>query len=364
MTRLSRPITFIGVILTLASSFLLVGCKSASPEEFDNPVIAHDCPDPTVLDNRSRDGYFYACSTRSRIGDTLYEIPIYRSTDLVNWEPVAAAFSEESKPSWEPKGVLWAPDLSYVGGKYVLFYAMGVWGDHDRSASGVAVSDSPTGPFKDLGMIVGMENTGVGNSIDPNFFEDTDGRKYLYWGSLSHPTDGEMGRKSGIFVVELSDDGLSIKPGSEPVKVAGDRMEGAYVHKRGQYYYLFASEGSCCEAEKSTYHVIVGRSQSPLGPFVSKSGKSMIAGNEGVFDEVILTRDYPGNYCGPGHNAEIITDDGGNDWMPYHAYWKGNGYKGRCMNLDRVYWSKDGWPYFKEGIPSVKSEMPIIRKTK
>ena len=49
---------------------------------------------------------------------------------------------------------------------------------------------------------------------------------------------------------------------------------------------------------------------------------------------------------------------------PYHAYWKGNGYKGRCMNLDRVYWSKDGWPYFKEGIPSVKSEMPIIRKTK
>ena len=141
-------------------------------------------------------------------------------------------------------------------------------------------------------------------------------------------------------------------------------MEGAYVHKRGQYYYLFASEGSCCEAEKSTYHVIVGRSQSPLGPFVSKSGKSMIAGNEGVFDEVILTRDYPGNYCGPGHNAEIITDDGGNDWMPYHAYWKGNGYKGRCMNLDRVYWSKDGWPYFKEGIPSVKSEMPVIRKTK
>ena len=327
-------------------------------------MIAHDCPDPSVLDNRARDGFFYACSTRSRIDDTLYEIPIYRSTDMVNWESVSSAFTPENKPSWEPKGVLWAPDLNYVGGKYVLYYAMGVWGDHDRSASGVAVSDSPTGPFKDLGMLVAMENTGVGNSIDPNFFEDTDGRKYLYWGSLSHHTDKEVGRKPGIFVVELSDDGLSLKSGSEPVKVAGDRMEGTYVHKRGKYYYLFASEGSCCEGEKSTYHIIVGRSESPLGPFLNRSGKSMIAGDEGVYDEIILTRDSEGIYCGPGHNAEILTDDRGNDWMPYHAYWKGNGYKGRCMNMDRVFWTKDGWPYFKDGVPSKKSVIPKIRKTK
>lgn len=362
MNRPLRTLALSGACLALASGLFLTGCKE--PVTYDNPVVDHNCPDPSVLDNRARDGYFYAYSTRNRVEGATYEIPVYRSQDLVNWELVGAAFDAESRPSWEPKGALWAPDMNYIAGKYVLYYALGVWGDHDRSASGVAVSDSPTGPFKDLGMIVGMENTGVGNSIDPNFFEDTDGRKYLYWGSLSHRTDQEVGRKSGLYVVELSDDGLSVKPGSEPVKVAGDRMEGTYVHKRGKYYYLFASEGSCCEGSKSTYHIIVGRSESPMGPFVSRSGKSMIAGDEGIYDEVILTKDVDEVFCGPGHNGEIVTDDKGRDWMPYHTYWKENEYKGRCMNLDQVLWTKDGWPYFEGGVPSVKAVAPVFKKKK
>ena len=349
--------------IIVVSMVLLTGCGKKAVT-YTNPVIDHNCPDPTILDNRANDGFFYAYSTRNRTEGTVYEIPIYKSSDLLDWELVGAAFTAETRPSWEPKGALWAPDINCINGKYVLYYALGVWGDHDRSASGVAVADSPTGPFKDMGMIVGMENSGVGNSIDPNYFEDTDGRKYLYWGSLRHRTDQEMGRKSGIYVVELTDDGLGIKEGSEPVKVAGDLMEGTYVHKRGNYYYLFASEGSCCEEEKSTYHIIVGRSESPLGPFVSRSGKSMIAGDEGIYDEVILTKDADFMYCGPGHNAEIVTDDKGQDWMPYHTYWKDNGYKGRCMNIDRVYWTKDGWPYFKDGVPSKEAEAPIFKKKK
>ena len=330
---------------------------------YDNPVMAYDCPDPSVLDNRNRDGYYYAYSTRIRLNDSICEIPIYRSENLVDWGLVGEAFPSGSSPSWEPDGALWAPDINYIDGKYVLYYAMGVWGDHDKSASGVAVSDSPVGPFEDMGMLVSMANTGVGNSIDPNYFEDTDGRKYLYWGSLRHPTDKEVGRKSGIYVVELSNDGLSVKPGSEPIKVAGDLMEGVYVHKRGKYYYLFASEGSCCEGSGSTYHVIVGRSKSPLGPFVSRSGMSMIAGDEGLYDEVILRGDPAQVFCGPGHDAEIVTDDKGHDWMAYHAYWSGNEYKGRCMNLEKVNWKK-GWPYFEGGVPSTSAPAPIFKKSR
>ena len=357
--RITYP--FLKTVFLSISLSLLSCARPAVP--YDNPVIAHDCPDPTVLDNRARDGFFYAYSTRIRVDSVMYEIPVYRSVDLVNWERVGAAFTSVSRPSWEEKGVLWAPDINYVNGKYVLYYAMGVWGDHDRSASGVAVADSPTGPFKDLGMLVSKANTGVGNSIDPNYFEDTDGKKYLYWGSLSHPKDAEAGRKPGIFVVELTEDGLSLKPGSEPVKVAGDRMEGTYVHKRGKYYYLFASEGSCCNGGESTYHIVVGRSKSPLGPFVSQTGVPMIAGDEGIFDGIILSRDAEDVFCGPGHNAEIITDDRGHDWMPYHSYWKGTGYKGRCMNLDRVFWTRDGWPYFENGTPSATSaKSPYLRR--
>ena len=351
-------------VVTALVLFLLVispGCYEPK-KTYLNPVIAWNCPDPTLLDNRVRDGYFYAYSTRGKVDDKVYEIPIYRSRDLVEWECVSEAFPDGTRPAWEPAGVLWAPDINYIGGKYVLYYALGVWGDHDRSASGVAVSDSPTGPFKDMGMVVSRANTGVGNSIDPDVFEDTDGKKYLYWGSLRHDTDKEVGRNSGIYLVELADDGLSVKPGSEPVKVAGDLMEGVFVHKRGNYYYLFASEGTCCEGRLSTYHVIVGRSESPFGPFVSRSGKSMICGDEGIYDEVILTKDPCDVFCGPGHNSGIVTDDKGHDWIAYHAYWESNGYKGRCMNLDRVYWTKDGWPYFKDGIPAASAEAPRFRK--
>ena len=163
-------------------------------------------------------------------------------------------------------------------------------------------------------------------------------------------------------MVELSDDGLSIKSGSEPVKVAGDRMEGVYVHKRGKYYYLFASEGTCCEGDKSTYHIVVGRSKSPMGPFVSHTGMSMIVGDDGLYDGVILTRDSSDVFCGPGHNAEIVTDDKGHDWMTYHAYWKENGYKGRCMNMDRVFWTRNGWPFFKDGVPSKTAEAPLFKR--
>jgi arabinan endo-1,5-alpha-L-arabinosidase len=165
-------------------------------------------------------------------------------------------------------------------------------------------------------------------------------------------------------VVELSDDGCSVKEGFTPVKVAGDMMEGVYVHKRGRYYYLFASEGSCCVKEKSTYHVVVGRSESPLGPFTSKSGMPMTAGPEGVYDGTILCRDADSLFCGPGHGSRIVKDGRGRDWMAYHAFWKGNSYNGRCMNLDRVFWTKDGWPFFKEGVPSSSAPSPVFSKRK
>ena len=121
---------------------------------------------------------------------------------------------------------------------------------------------------------------------------------------------------------------------------------------------------SCCRGEKSTYHIIVGRSESPKGPFLSRSGMSMIAGDDGVYDGVILTRDAENVFCGPGHNGEILTDRFGHDWMPYHTYWKGNGYKGRLLNIDRVRWTKDGWPYFEEGIPSTGRPGPRFRVRK
>ena len=149
--------------------------------------------------------------------------------------------------------------------------------------------------------------------IDPCYFEDN-GKKYLFWGSYNSTSKGYEG---GIRYVELSADGLSIK-GAVSEKIAGPSIEGIMVHKRGNYYYLFGSTGSCCEEERSTYRVVVGRSKNIEGPYVGKNGTVMKENSS--YNEVILQ----GNnlFAGTGHNSEIITDDEGNDWFFYHAWQK------------------------------------------
>lgn len=319
--------------------------------KYKNPVIRHNCPDPSIIDDRARTGYFYVYSTQngaSESKDCVY-LPIYKSPDLINWQFIGDGFGP-GRPQWEPGSRIWAPDINYINGKYVLYYSLGVWGDGHRSASGVAVSDKPEGPFNDIGMIVNYTTTGVSNSIDPNFFDDGVA-KYLYWGSL--------GKESGIWGVGLTDDGLHIKKEATPVKLGGIRFEGTYLHKRGNFYYLFVSADACCKGRESTYHLVVGRSKNPLGPFVDPKGNLM---SEDSYDYTILQNPDDLQFAGPGHNAEFITDDAGQDWMLYHGYWAGNEYKGRCMLLDQVKWTKDGWPYFEGGVPSLGGDGPKWNK--
>ena len=58
---------------------------------------------------------------------------------------------------------------------------------------------------------------------------EENGEKYLFWGSFR-----------GIYYIELSEDGLHIRPGAKPTQIAGTAYEAVYVHKKGKYYYLFA----------------------------------------------------------------------------------------------------------------------------
>ncbi len=326
-------------------------------ETFRNPVIPHNCPDPTVLDDRARTGWFYAYSTAANMAECTGDrsargsvaLPIYRSKDMINWEFVGDGFEGVGMPSWRKGSRLWAPDINYVDGHYVLYYALGVWGDLVASASGVAVSDSPTGPFKDCGRLVDFEAIGVMNSIDPNLFVDR-GKKYLIWGSL--------GKGSGVWGIRLSKDGLALKKGAKPVQLGADNMEGAYMVRRGKWCYLFTSRGSCCEGARSTYHVLVARSRKPLGPFVGREGESLLAHD---YPNVILSGTADSLFVGTGHNSQIIKDDAGQDWMYYHTFWRQNGYRGRAMNLDRIVWSDDGWPSFSGGHSTLEQQKPVIK---
>ena len=99
--------------------------------------------------------------------EDIHNIPIYKSPDLVNWTFVGTAFTDATRPTFEPKAGLWAPDINHIDGKYVLYYAMSRWGGEHTCGIGCAVADSPAGPFTDQGKLFRSNEIGVQNSIDP-----------------------------------------------------------------------------------------------------------------------------------------------------------------------------------------------------
>ena len=132
-----------------------------------NPVLAKSTPDPTVI--QAPDGMFYLYAT-----EDIHNIPIYKSPDLVNWTFVGTAFTDATRPTFEPKAGLWAPDINHIDGKYVLYYAMSRWGGEHTCGIGCAVADSPAGPFTDQGKLFRSNEIGVQNSIDPFISKKTE----------------------------------------------------------------------------------------------------------------------------------------------------------------------------------------------
>src|SRR5690606_37668962 len=214
-----------------------------------NPVLTGSYADPTVI-HVGNEFYTYVTSGRVRG---------YRSSDLINWRsigqpsevfttrPVFTADANQNDVG------MWAPDINHFDGRYVMYYSLSAWGGGATCGIGVAVSNKPQGPFvppagNTNGKLFVSAEIGVHNSIDPCFYEEN-GKRYLFWGSFF-----------GMYMTELTADGMQIKDMNAKTKVAGDSFEGAYVHKRGNYYYLFASAGTCCDALNSTYRVVVGRS--------------------------------------------------------------------------------------------------------
>jgi arabinan endo-1,5-alpha-L-arabinosidase len=345
------------ILKIIAMLVLLNGCESSDEDStyYQNPVFEPDLADPTVI--RTENGWFYAYGTENTWDDNNHQVtPVIKSKDLVNWTYVGEAFSK--KPDWKD-GWIWAPNINYINGEYVLYYSFSLWGD-DNPAIGMAVSDKPEGPFEDLGKLIDSRGMGVPNSIDPFLLQVGD-EKYLYWGSLG----------GGIYGVQLSSDGRSVT--GEKFKVAGNSFEGSYIYNKGDYYYLFVSTGTCCEGANSVYRVVVGRGENFKGPYLTESGHNLIIFTDSWWppevdkiDGVILKGNN--NVAGPGHNAEIITDDNGDDWFIYHAIERSDpllpkGATRRPLFIDKIEWI-DGWPVINQGDgPSYeKRQKPFFAK--
>lgn len=161
----------------------------------------------------------------------------FSSTDLVNWTNHGAVLSVKDL-AWADD-YAWAPDAAYKNGRYYLVFPAGT-GVKDRQnpknstkwmGIGIAESDSPAGPFKDM---IGAPLWRKPYANDPVLFIDDDGRAYLY------------SRTSGVnyLVAEMADDMRSIKGELQKMDMGGYEppMEGPWVFKRDSLYYFTMPE--------------------------------------------------------------------------------------------------------------------------
>ncbi|WP_067495276.1 family 43 glycosylhydrolase [Actinoplanes sp. TFC3] len=314
---------------------------------YTNPVSAGTVdtfPDPATI--KAKDGKWYAYGTTNPIFNSKGEtgehiLPILSSADLVHWTYEGDVFALNAKPSWWPAAARqWAPDIRYFNNEYHLTYA--------QSTGGIALvtSPNPNGPWTDRGLIVPNGSGCPSGTIDQAMFQDTDGSYYLYWGSYDT-----------ICAARMNDNATAIT-GAVTTIARGRRMEGGFVVHRGGYYYLFYSDGGCCDGAFSGYVTKVGRATSPTGPFTSPGGLNLM--DTTSKDGIVVAANGNG-WAGPGHNA-FTTDLAGQDWLVYHAISEKDpdfppvtGANGATLNLtrrplliDRLDWI-NGWPVVNAG---------------
>jgi beta-xylosidase len=262
------------------------------------------------------------------------KMPIRVSDDLVTWKDSGNFILPSGKAAWSANGGRnWAPEIHEVGTDWVAYYT--AVNGADVLSIGCAYAPNAEGPYTDCGAPLVQHPQGV---IDATFFEDTDGKRYLYY-----KIDGNAyGAPTPIYVRELAPNGRSFAQGSSqtavltnsPATWEGGVVEAPWVVKHGAYYYLFYS-GNVYDHR---YRTGVARSTSPKGPFTKKGAP--ILGNNA-------------KWVGPGHGTVLTVH--GKEYFFHHA-WPAlqNGQhdtaKGRYGLIAPVTWSGD-WPVITGGTP-------------
>ncbi len=206
----------------------------------------------------------------------------YYTTDMTQWHDAGVIFSPFKQTLWA-KSAAWAPDCVERNGKYYLYYPT------DKRHIGVAVGDSPKGPFHDpLGHpLLSIDSPGVvcdRDFIDPAVFIDDDGQAYLFVG------------QNTVCCVKLNDDMVSYDGKVHIIEGVKDFFEAVWVHKRNGIYYMSYSDGPFRGHEP---RIAYCTATSPMGPY--------------TYQGVILD---PVN---SGTNHHSIVTYRGQDYLFYHT---------------------------------------------
>lgn len=275
-----------------------------------NPILENlEAADPHVLLHGHR--YFLYATVA---GKTEPGFAVWSSPDLQSWQYEGMALCM-SEVSWA-KERDWAPAIIERNGRFYLYFC-------GEDQIGVAVADSPVGPFEDClnaPLVPYLPDT---SSIDPMAFTDDDGKSFLYWGAvpgywLEEPLKAQgFDLKMGLSVAPLNPDLISFAgPEQTTVSIerwgeawhAFDHMEAQFVLKRRGIYYLMWSRGSYGRFEDDmAYHLVYATSNSPLGPWKRNGDRPVLSNRADI--EVFA----------PGHHS-ILQRPGTDEWLCFYHF--------------------------------------------
>lgn len=327
----------VGAVL-LAIPMLFVQTVVAQIKNNANPVLTGHYADPDIIYSNKTKRYYIYPTTDGFKNWTGNYFKVFSSKDLVSWKDEGTILQLGKDVTWADRNA-WAPCIAEkkVNGKYKYFYYFTA-----ALKIGVAVSDSPTGPFIDSGKpLVDQRPAGItkGLTIDPDVFTDPKtGKSYLYWGN------GFMA------AAELNEDMVSLKSETLTIlKPDNTFREGTNVFYRNGIYYFSWSEN---DTRSPDYRVRYATASAPLGALTIPD------------NNLILAKDTVQGIYGTGHHSVIQLPKKDEWYIVYHRFEFPNGIKmgrdagyNREVCIDRMEFESDG--RIRKIIPTLKGINPI-----
>jgi hypothetical protein len=320
-----------------AAFSIAVLVSSAAAAQAPQPHVIHSSGNPILSDG----SYYSADPAPLVVGNTLYilagrdeappnvndfvmnEWQLFSTTDVASnlWSHYPGILRPETVFSWSKPGHAYAGQIVQGPDKRFYLYAPVQEGKRqhaDPFVIGVAVADSPLGPWKDAhlsGPIVSQSLPEPNNiqNIDPTAMVDNDGRVYLYWGTFGK-----------LLGVELEQDMTTPKGSAVRVDSLTGFFEGAWLFRRKDTYYMVYADnqaGPNSPCTPAVYHACIayGTSNSPLGPWIYQGV---------ILDPVSSTTSHPG-----------VIEFKGEWYLIYHtADAKGGGHFRRSVAIDIMQW--------------------------
>ncbi|RYX83366.1 hypothetical protein EON83_15200 [bacterium] len=281
---------------------------------------------------------------------------MFSSRDKIHWTKRGAMLA--TAPSWVAEtapenrnNTVWAPDARFFGGKYHVYYSYSAMG---AQQSGIGVASNETldpKTWHDDGLVVKSDKTTGFNAIDPCVFEGNDGKIYLSFGSYFDGIRvGEVNAQTGLLVSPPPYKRIATRP-----TTPGNAIEASAIYFHDGWYYCFINFDGCCAGAKSSYNIRVGRSKNVYGPYLDKEGKDLNEGGGSLFWTASFdngTGRLVDDQVGPGHVG--VFKEGTDEWLTTHMEWSRAKNGATTMNLNKLGWAPDGWPYVVWDYQNVK----------